>query len=381
MILVPRQFYSTKILTIPLRNFQFSSSMSIDNYDAMKYRHWVNANEDQLADDSNKISIMTYNLLSRHYIWKGVYDHNDRKYLDWDTHRFPLINKTIKQFSCDIMCFQEMEYSVYKKFWCSQFPNDKYHSFYVQKQCPLNLKIYNNDKLDGVGIFVNTDRFDVLDQLKINFGKEVVNHRSEYKLTSDWIQRVISRNTVALILKLRDKQTGKTYYISNTHLYWSPKFNDVKALQIKILLNKLQQFKTEPDASIILLGDLNSNFDSNVVHLLNGESINTTSSPEFKYRKYGINNPLIDSNGFINNPFKLHNVYQDLHSSNKLPFTSFVSRFSDVLDHVFVSDDILVDRLLGEVDPSYCEQREVNGFPNLQFPSDHIPLVVEVSHK
>ena len=118
-----------------------------------------------------------------------------------------------------------------------------------------------------------------------------------------------------------------------------------------------------------------------MVHLLNGESINTTSSPEFKYRKYGINNPLIDSNGFINNPFKLHNVYQDLHSSDKLPFTSFVSRFSDVLDHVFVSDDILVDRLLGEVDPSYCEQREVNGFPNLQFPSDHIPLVVEVSHK
>ena len=106
MILVPRQFYSTKILTIPLRNFQSSSSMSIDNYDAMKYRHWVNANEDQLTDDSNKISIMTYNLLSRHYIWKGVYDHNDRKYLDWDTHRFPLINKTIKQFSCDIMCFQ-----------------------------------------------------------------------------------------------------------------------------------------------------------------------------------------------------------------------------------------------------------------------------------
>ncbi|KAI5968666.1 hypothetical protein CANMA_002102 [Candida margitis] len=324
---------------------------------------------------------MTYNLLSRHYIWKGVYDKVDKKHLDWENYRFPLINKTIKQFGSDIMCFQEMEYYIYKTFWCKQFPTNKYQSFYIQKHCPSNINIFSNDKLDGVGIFVNTERFDVLDELKINFGKEIVNHRSKYKLTTDWIQRVIARNTVALILKLYDKQTGRIYYISNTHLYWSPKYNDVKVLQTKILLNKLQHFKTENNASIILLGDLNSNFDSNVINLLNGESIDTISSPEFKYRRYGINNPLIDKNGIITNPFKLHNVYQQLPSSNNLSFTSFVTRFSDVLDHVFVSDDILVEKLLGEVDPAYCNRRDVDGFPNSQFPSDHIPLVVEISHK
>lgn len=381
MILVPRQFYLAKIVSIPMRNIQSSTVMNLDSYDAMKYRKWITLDQGQPVDESNKISIMTYNLLSRHYIWKGVYDKVNTQHLDWDRHRFPLINKTIKQFSCDIMCFQEMEYHLYKTFWSKTFPNDKYQSFYIQKQCPLHLNIFNNDKLDGVGIFVNTNRFDILGELKINFGKEVINHRSKYKLTTDWIQRVITRNTVALILKLYDKQTGKIYYVSNTHLYWSPKYNDVKVLQTKILLNKLQQFRTEPDSSIILLGDLNSNFDSDVVHLLLGDTIDTTSSPEFKNRKYGINNPLIDKSGQINNPFNLQNVYQDLHNSAGLPFTSYVTRFSDVLDHVFVSDDILVNKLLGEVDPSYCQQKDVDGFPNSQFPSDHIPLVVDISHK
>ncbi|KAG5421248.1 hypothetical protein I9W82_000338 [Candida metapsilosis] len=356
--------------------------MKFDNYDAMKYRHWVNCNQDgPVADDSSKISVMTYNLLSRHYIWKGVYDKVDKLYLDWEHYRFPLIKKTVEQFSCDIMCFQELEYHIYKTFWRQNFPSDKYQSFYIQKQSPSTLDVCSNDKLDGVGILVNTERFDVLDQLKINFGKEILNHRSKYKLNTDWIQRVISRNTVALILKLYDKQTKKIYYVSNTHLYWSPKYNDVKVLQTKILLNKLKQFRKEQDSSIVLLGDLNSNLNSNVVNLLSGETIDTLSATDFKYRKYGIKNPLIDAKGQIDNPFKLNNVYRDLHSLGDLPFTSYVTGFADVLDHVYVSDDILVNKLLGGVDPSYCEQKDVNGFPNAQFPSDHIPLVVEISHK
>ncbi|KAI5965453.1 hypothetical protein KGF57_000719 [Candida theae] len=382
MILVPRSLHITKIISFsPVRSLSYTT-MNFNNYDAMKYRQWVALDRDEPpANDSSKLSIMTYNLLSRHYIWKNVYDKVDKLHLDWERHRFPLINKTIEQFSCDIMCFQEMEYYIYKTFWGEQFPSYKYKSFYIQKQCPSNLNFFKNEKLDGVGIFVNTERFDVMEQLKINYGEEVLKQRSKYKLTSDWLQRVIARNTVALILKLYDKRTDKIYYVSNTHLYWSPDYNDVKVLQIKILLNKLQQFRKEHDSSIILLGDLNSNFDSDVVNLLSGRTIDTLSSPTFKHRKYGVNNPLIDPDGRINNPFNLRNVYQSLHSSNNLPFTSYVTRFADVLDHVFVSDDVSVDKLLGQVDPVYCNSDDVTGFPNSQFPSDHIPLVVEVSHK
>ncbi|KAI5963655.1 uncharacterized protein KGF55_002535 [Candida pseudojiufengensis] len=351
--------------------------MAQEDYDALKYRKWIKLNQSSNNNDSN-ISIMTYNLLSRHYIWKHVYDQNNPKHLDWAKHRFPLINQTIRQLKCDIMCFQEMEYYVYKRFWSKKFPNDKFKSFYIQKS---SAQFIPTDLTDGVGIFINTERFDILDEIKINYGQEILKNQNKYSLTNDLISRVIPRNTVGLILKLYDKKFNKILYVSNTHLYWSPKFNDVKVLQTKLLLNKLESSRKELDSTVIFLGDLNSNYDSDVVKLLRDGQLDSTTSKEFKNHKYGLNNELMDSNGIVQNPFSLRDVYETLFDNCKLHFTSFVSRFSDVVDHIFVSDDIEIRQVLGEVDPNYCASKNGKGFPDGQFPSDHIPLVAEINYK
>ncbi|KAI5951055.1 hypothetical protein KGF54_004129 [Candida jiufengensis] len=357
---------------------KFMHTMVQEDYDALKYRKWIQINQSSNDDDNNKISIMTYNLLSRHYIWKSVYEQNNPKHLNWSKHRFPLINKTIRQLKSDIMCFQEMEYYIYKRFWSKKFPNEKYKSFYIQKS---STQYYTNENTDGVGIFINTERFDILEKFEINFGKEILDHKNKYDLTKDLVGRVIPRNTVGLILKLYDKESNKILYVTNTHLYWSPKFNDVKILQTKLLLDKLNSCRKEQDSAVIFLGDLNSNFNSDVIKLLKEGQLDTTTSIEFKTQEYGINNALINSEAIIENPFNLQNVYETLFAESKLHFTSFVSRFSDVVDHIFISDDIEINKVLGEVDPKYCANKQVKGFPNGQFPSDHIPLVVEISYK
>ncbi|KAI3402690.1 hypothetical protein KGF56_004571 [Candida oxycetoniae] len=380
--------------------------MTNNEYDVLKYRSWVltkettgdssNSSSKDDDDDSSssssggrddddeggrKFSVMSYNLLSRHYIWKHVYSKLPKDHLDWDKHRFPLINKTIRHLKCDIMCFQEMEYSIYKSFWSRDFPSSDYQSFYVQKSSLNQGFRHLDDGLDGVGIFVNTRRFEVLGERRINFGQIVMENKEKYNLTTDLMKRLVPRNTVALALRLYDKQAKRVVFVANTHLYWSPKFNDVKVLQTKLLLNELESFiNGEEDTCVILLGDLNSNPQSDVYKLLRGNKIDTLSSREFLGRQYGKNNALISQEGEITNPFNFLSVYEPFIKSNHLHFTSFSPTYCGVIDHILVSNEMKIHKVLGEVDQNYFKSLKMKGFPNSQFPSDHIPIAAEISY-
>lgn len=352
------------------------------NYDATKYRKWV-----QLGSSENpRLTVMSYNLLSQHYVWKQVYENANQKYLDWPHYRFPLINETVKQLPCDIMCFQELECLVYHNSWQHSFPLENYELFYVQKPNPAYWENKPTEFMDGVGIFVNTKRFEVLRHQEINFGQYVEFHSSRFDITNDIATRLVPRNTVALLLELRDRITGKNVYVSNTHLYWLPKYNDVKLLQTKILLNLLNRFIAESSPTekphIIMCGDFNSTPDLLVCKLLKEGEINMSASPEFDGYDYGSK---IDgeslSTKVVKNPFFLTSTYGPLlyaENSDKLDFTSHTVGLTEVLDHVWCSNKFETCRVLGKVDSDYSEHSI--GFPDEQFPSDHIPLVSEIAY-
>lgn len=370
---------------------RFCSDMRIPlNYDASKYRSWLHFDEPSI-NKNQKISVMSFNLLSRHYVWKPVFGYLDQKYLNWPNYRFPLINLIIQQFNCDIMCFQEMEHLVYEKFWSKGFPSPNYHSFYMRKPNPVYWGDRPSENMDGVGIFVNGDKFEVLEHLEINFGEYIMQHHAKFNITKTTVERVIPRNTVALLVKLYDKQNDKIVYVTNTHLYWSPKFNDVKIIQTKLLLNVLREF-IDPDClhdpCIIMCGDFNSNPSSKVFQLLNTGKIDAAECNEFTIHNYNhkINSELFQ-NGIIENPFHLSCAYELLlthlriNPKEKLEFTSFTKSLIDVVDHIWYSKyHFKVTKLLGEVDKSYYANTGVVGFPNGQFPSDHIPLVAELTY-
>lgn len=348
-------------------------NVSAPAFDATRFRRW-----EQLAppQSSTPFTLMTYNILSRHYMWKQVFGYLPAQYLDWE-YRFPLLNHTIQQFSCDIMCFQEMELSMYERHWKTAFPTSSYESYYIKKSLPPYWNDLPGEFIDGVGIFVNTDRFTVVDKLHINFAEYVLENKHEFQFTRDLESRLLPRNTVALILKLYDKVAQKSVYVATTHLYWSPKFNDVKLLQVKILLNILEEY-VDDEPRLILLGDLNSQPDSSVFRLLNNNHVKIHDCVEFDDLDYGSNNQLISKYNEITNPYKLHNVYQSLINLDKLSFTTYTRSLTTVVDHIFVSKHFKPTKILSEVDDAYCEIEK--GFPNEEFPSDHIPLVAEVEY-
>lgn len=349
------------------------------DFDATKYRKWVNLSDKKHKTSSN-ISILSYNVLSQHYMWKPVFGYLNLDYLDWPGYRFPLINKSIKQFKCDIMCFQELELSVYDKFWSKYFPQAGYDSVYVRKPPPCywgNLPI---KCMDGIAIFVNSERFTILKQETVNYGKYISENPEKFEMTKDLKERVVLRNTVGVVVQLLDKITGERIYVTNTHLYWSPAFNDVKVIQTKILLTVVQDFIDKDDRlspKIIMCGDFNSTPESDVCKLLGAGSVSPKNSVAFKDKDYGKK-----FNKEIDSPFKLSTAYNNLIKDHHLEFTSFTKSLTEILDHIWYSSgNFTVNRVLGEVDKEYCERDDVNGFPNNQFPSDHIPLVAEIGYK
>lgn len=368
----------------------FSSMIVPSDFDATKYRSWVQFNT-PAACTNQTVSVMSYNLLSRHYVWKPVFGYLDQEYLNWSDYRFPLINRIIRQFNCDIMCFQEMEHLVYEKFWSKSFPSSNYQSFYLRKPKPMYWGEKPLENMDGVGIFVNKDKFEVLEQQQINFGEYILQHHTKFNVTKATAERVIPRNTVALLLKLRDKRNDKILYVSNTHLYWSPDFNDVKLIQTKLLLNILRDFIDASSTSnpcIIMCGDFNSNPSSSVFKLLSSGKLDACKCCEFDHHDHAHKSDSdLFHKGLLEHPFHLSCAYELIlpgsHGSarKKLEFTSFSKSLIDVVDHIWYSNaHFRVTKLLGEVDPLYFRGKTIVGFPDSQFPSDHIPLVTELAY-
>ncbi|CAH2350550.1 RNA exonuclease Ngl1p [[Candida] railenensis] len=364
------------------------------DFDATKYRKWIDLNSSKSSNgtSNNNISVLSYNLLSQHYMWNQVFGYLNEDYLDWYGYRFPLINQSIQQFACDIMCFQELECRVFYEHWAENIiPGKNYESLYLRKPEPTYWGDQPLDCMDGVAIAVNTDRFEILDSQELNYGEFIKEHPDEFDFTEDLQNRVIPRNTVALLVKLLDKETNERIYVTNTHLYWSPKFNDVKVLQTKILLLVLQEFIEPQDLKaprIIMCGDFNSTPTSNVYKLLETGKLDTTLSEEFLPYNYGsskfCNQSMVD--GIIYNPFNLETAYRpildDTLEDDYLQFTSYTKSLTAILDHIWYSTkNFEVERILGEVDKKYLDSLEIKGFPNSQFPSDHIPLVTEIGYK
>lgn len=349
------------------------------DYDALAYRHWIKLRD--LGPEA--FSVMSFNLLSQHYVWKQVFEYLDPRYLDWPHYRFPLINRTIQQLRCDIMCFQELECLVYQNHWQDLFPLDNYQLVYLRKPQPGYWGTKPPEFMDGVGIFFNKDRFELVESRNVHFGSYVSTHSDRFELTEDVTSRLIPRNTVALLMLLYDKLRKKHLFVTNTHLYWLPEFNDVKVMQTKLLLNALARFTADSgleNTPVLMCGDFNSTPTSSVYKLLSRGKVNLDSALEFQDRWYGA---LIDGQKMgllLENPFALAPAYGPLLDnslSENLDFTSYTRSLTAVLDHIWFSrDQLAATKVLGKVEKSYSVRAP--GFPDRQFPSDHICLVSEI---
>ena len=87
--------------------------------------------------------------------------------------------------------------------------------------------------------FFKNDKFSLIHKQNFEYNS-VCMGSDKYKKTKDLFNRFMNKDNIALISYLQHKESGEKIAVVNTHLHWDPAFNDVKALQVGILLEELQ---------------------------------------------------------------------------------------------------------------------------------------------
>ena len=184
--------------------------------------------------------------------------------------------------------------------------------------------------------------------------------------------RVFTKDNIAYAVLLQDLYNSKRILVVDVHIHWDPAYKDVKLVQTIILMEQLEiitkNFEGTAGASplsVLICGDFNSTPDSGVYEFISRGTVGL-DHPCFNNLPY--------NESFPSNPqhrLKLRDAYSMPYS---LPFTNFTATFTDIIDYIWYTDDLMnLTGLLGPIDEEHVESEA--GFPNASFPSDHIPLM------
>lgn len=377
--------HGTKLLILHLRDSQLASRKPVP-------RQWLLLEDDgeiidpavnpeaylEPATEQDTFTVMSYNMLCQHYATTKMYKYTPSWALNWEYRRNAL-QEDVLAHNSDIVCMQEVETSTYWDFWVPLMGDMGYKGIFFSKTRSKTMSETESRKVDGCATFYRQSKFTLIQKHNFEYNS-VCMGSDKYKKTKDLFNRFMNKDNIALVAFLQHTETGERLVTINTHLHWDPAFNDVKALQVGILLEELQgmlkkffhttSFEEVKAAPIIICGDFNSDADSAVYQLFTSGHV--PKHPDLEGRDYG----RFTDDGF-KHPFKLKSAYEQI---GELPFTNFTPSFTSVIDYIwYLTPRLQVKGLLGKVDEEYARLRI--GFPDANFPSDHIPLVTKFQIK
>ena len=161
----------------------------------------------------------------------------------------------------------------------------------------------------------------------------------------------LKRDNVALAVHLRSRPPSRSAVFATTHLFWDPAMPDVKLAQARAVATAVLETARNAGVPCAVLGaDLNSTPDSDVVC-------------EFTER-CGFADALREA--------------RLLRGADDEIVTNVTPTFTAAIDHVLVhGKGAAVDAWLDL--PGAAHPDTSGGLPNLLYPSDHLPVVVDIA--
>ena len=326
--------------------------------------------------EDNSFTLMSYNTLCQHYATPKMYKYTPSWALNWEYRRDKLTEEIIG-LSPNIICLQEVETRTYEEYWVPLMLSKGYKGTFHCKSRAKTMSEKGAKKVDGCATFYQSNVFELIDKRILEYGKIVIS-QEKFKKTDDVFNRFMNKDNIASVSIFQHTSSGKKVVIANTHLHWDPEYNDVKAMQVAVLLEELQAvvkryIGNREDINkipVVICGDFNSQMDSAVYQFFSDG--NVRNHGDLRDRDYG----KYTSEG-MTHPFHLRSAYDII---GELPFTNFTPTFTEVIDYIWYSTATLsVKGVLSEPDRKYTEQ--LIGFPTADCPSDHIPLVTRFEFK
>ena len=367
-----------------------------------------------IFDDSpaaETFSVLSYNILCDKYATSVQYGYTPAKALNWH-QRSKLILEEVKEHDADFVCLQEVDQENFTELFRSELAYEDYKGYFAPKSRAKTMSEKEAKLVDGCATFWKGNKYICLGKDVIDFAHLAIN-RPDMKGEHDVFNRVMPKDNIAVITFFENRQTGSRFIVVNAHIFWDPLFEDVKLVQVAILMEQISKFadrwskhppcsdktpfrhsemdgdskSTSPERTptpapsveyssatqvpLLICGDFNSGGDSGVYELITQGSV-APDHCDLGDRKYG--NFTRDG---IAHQFSMKSAYN---GTDELSFTNYTPNFSGVLDYIWFSTNSLQVRgVLGDVDLEYL--RKVPGFPNHHFPSDHLPIKAEFSVK
>lgn len=340
-----------------------------------------------------------------------MYGYTPSEALSWPRRRNMILDEMTGR-NADIMCLQEIDTENYEEYFRPNLGSLDYRGIFSPKSRAKTMGEKERNVVDGCAIFWKNTKYIMLDKQFITFSAEAIK-RPDMKGEHDVYNRIMPKDHVAVVLFLENRSTGSRLIVANTHLAWEPWFQDIKIVQVAILMEQVQKLSEKyakwpalkdsekkafahtsgdnadgtaaapikPGPSVkydgptniplIVCGDLNSTAKSGVYDLITQGSL-SNSHEELGNYNYGD----FTRHG-MSHPFSLKSAYSHI---GEMKFTNYSPDFRQVIDWVFYSTQTMqVTGVLGEVDREYMKR--VPGFPNHYFPSDHLPLLTEFAIK
>lgn len=358
------------------------------------------------SNPQERFKVFSFNILANNSCTTRAYGYAPAETLSWD-YRKEKILQEIEAQDADFVCLQEIEKEAFEDYFCAKLAYSGYKGVFWSRSRAKTMSEKDKKTVDGCATFYKSSKYILLDKQGVEFGNTAIN-RPDAKGQTDIFNRIMSRDHIGLLTFFENRQSGSRLIIGNTHIFWDPKYADVKLIQVALLMSAIgkaadryakwpactdkktyaladEDGETVAEAPeyapskeysktqlpLIICSDLNSTVESGVYELLSKGSVRP-DHPEIKGFKYGD----FTKHG-IDHPFQLRSAYTNIEKTpDAIPFTNYTGTFRGVIDHIWYSTNALENvALLGGIDPEYM--KKVPGFPNYHFPSDHMSLMAE----
>ncbi|CAI9090756.1 OLC1v1025588C1 [Oldenlandia corymbosa var. corymbosa] len=332
-------------------------------------------------EGSTSMTVISYNIMADFLrLPHGNSSHCPPWALSWAYRRENLFRE-IGSYRADIICLQEVQSNHHYGFFNKEFDKLGYSSIFTRRISQLRMG--DEDGMDGCAIYFQRDRFQLVAQYKIKYAECVLPLLQRFELDERvQVSRRLMKDNVAAVAILEEIEDAKSKIcIANTHIYRGSdndrKGSDVRLFQVSTLLKGLEKFHSL-GIPIILCGDFNSTPRSEThQYIVNGKVESFDQDPLGIKKQLDLSHSLHLATAYDTYGFDEHN-----------PSKISCGR---ILDYIFYSEELLsVQGLLGPPDyenmlkrlkderllapPNYDRTRKL--FPSPFWSSDHLALGV-----
>merc|ERR1711871_457961 len=333
---------------------------------------------------NERIRVVTYNILASIYATQTMFSYCPMWALSWNFRKGLILNELIS-YDADILCMQEVQADHFESFLYPQLSQQGYEGLYKKK---TREAFGPKGRIDGCAMFYKRNKFQLRVNNVIEFNEAALKMSNEDRFANpipmegnneNSIQRLLRDNVAQIcVLEMMGQYNVPIQIcVSNVHIFWDPKFADVKLWQSHILVKELQNFIAQNDLPLILMGDFNSEPSSSVYEFMHNGQVPADHSDLAK-DLIGIL-PKVER---LRHDLALASAY-DAVMGKEPEFTNYTGHYKGTLDYIWYSADRLAPTAALDI-PSAAELEEDcggkhGGMPHTKYPSDHFSMCCDFS--